>query len=71
MKNASFKKSKMGQLPGDVSIRTKIRMMESNEPIKIFLWHEINTKAIKAFRKVQKRKAEKRLRQKEQCGLME
>ncbi len=62
MKNARFKRSKMGQLPGDLSIRTKIRMMEKDEPIDVFPWQRISTKVIKIFRKIQKQRAEKKFR---------
>lgn len=64
MKKSEFKKSKMGKLPGEFSIRTKIRIIEEDGPISIFPWQELDTKPIKAFRKMQRRRAEKRLRQK-------
>ena len=71
MKKARFKRSKMGKLPGELSIRTKARMMESNEPIDVSPWQRIGTRAIKIFRKFQQRRAEVRFRRGERAEIEE
>jgi hypothetical protein len=58
---ASYKKRKMGCLPGDYPKGVKIRMLESAEPFQY--GEEIGVRAIKSFRKKHRRKAEKTFRQ--------
>jgi hypothetical protein len=56
-------KTKMGQLPGDLSIRTKVAMMEGKVPLKVFPWQTITEACAKSFRKAIHALAKSRSRQ--------
>jgi hypothetical protein len=58
----NYKKSKMGQVPGDVSRWTKIKMLEDQTPIRVTPWHTITEKCAKSFKKDHIKKANRRFR---------
>lgn len=63
MKLSEFKRVKMGQQPGDISRRSKIKMRESSEEIQIHFsktaFQTIGEKAIKVFNAVLNKKSKK------------
>lgn len=66
--NANFKRTKHGQLPGDLPKAIKIRMRECKEPIEVYYGpgHSqiINTNCIKKFRKDLAKRGNRRFRHK-------
>lgn len=59
---AIYKRCKMGMLPGDLSKRSKIRMLEGDVPFTPFPWQIVDRAAAKSYRKDHCRKANRRWR---------
>ncbi len=62
MNKSRHKRSKFGDLPGDLSKQVKINMLEGNTPIQVFPWQTINDKCAKSYRKDFQKKANRRFR---------
>jgi hypothetical protein len=52
----------MGCLPGDISKKFKIAMLEGDVPIQVFPWQIISAVAAKSYRKDHHKKANRRHR---------
>ena len=57
-----YKRAKFGCLPGDLSKRVKIAMLEGSTPIEVFPWQIINDKCAKSYRKDFQKKANRKFR---------
>lgn len=62
MNRSIHKRGKFGQLPGSLSKRLKIRMLESREPFSVSPWQEISVKSISTYRNNHYKKLKKRFR---------
>ena len=70
MQKSRFKRgNKMGDMPGDVSKRTKIRMMEKDTPIQVFPWQVITEKAAKGYRRDQRKRAKAKFNRREERAI--
>lgn len=62
MEKARYKRSKFGCLPGDISKRHKIAMLETREPVQVWPWQVIAPYAAKVYRKDHQKRANRRFR---------
>lgn len=62
MQRASYKRSKLRCLPGDVPKRYKIAMLEKDVPIRVLPWQIISCNAAKSYRKDHRKHTNRRWR---------
>lgn len=68
---SEFKRVKHGELPGDVSRKTKIKMRERSLPFWIWPWQYISDKCIQSFRRDLRQKSKKRQRRRDKETIKE
>ena len=57
-----YKRGKFGMLPGEVSRRTKIRMLEDDEEFFVFPWQLVTLPQIRSYRNKVYKKLNRRFR---------
>lgn len=58
----NYKRTKFGELTGDVSREAKIKMLEKKQEFFVWPWQLITLTTIKSFRKEYRKKANRRFR---------